>query len=250
MSDRFDKLVNDALMQELSGWDFSYLTGRWLEGSPSWDYRSLVEERMQDAKSLLDMGTGGGEFLASLRNLPADTSATECYPPNIPIAEARLNPIDIQVYATEDDAELPFADNTFDLIINRHEAFSPEQVHRILKPSGLFITQQVGGMHCIELNHQVGNSEAPDFVDWSLGIATEGLRLAGFEIQSELEEHPITYFRDIGAIVYYLRKAPWQIPSFDTSTHRDQLLRTHLHIERQGTLAVRDHYFYIECCKC
>jgi len=102
----------------------------------------------------------------------------------------------------------------------------------------------------MELNHWVGNSEAPTFVDWSVAIATKGLKFAGFEIQSEIEEHPITHFRDIGAIVYYLRKAPWQIPNFDTSTHRDLLLKTHLHIEQQGTLAVSDHYFYIECSKC
>jgi len=34
------------------------------------------------------MGTGGGEFLASLAPLPMHTSATEAYPPNVEIARA------------------------------------------------------------------------------------------------------------------------------------------------------------------
>jgi hypothetical protein len=34
---------------------------------------------------LLDMGTGGGELLSSLPNLPNNTFATESYKPSIPL---------------------------------------------------------------------------------------------------------------------------------------------------------------------
>ena len=50
-----------------SGWDFSHLDGRWQEGEIPWDYGEIVREFLQDSMELLDMGTGGGEFLLTLR---------------------------------------------------------------------------------------------------------------------------------------------------------------------------------------
>ncbi|WP_365845908.1 hypothetical protein [Clostridium sp.] len=39
----------------------------------------------------------------------------------------------------------PFEDNTFDIVINRHESYCVSEVKRILKTDGIFIAQQVGG---------------------------------------------------------------------------------------------------------
>ena len=50
-----------------SGWDFSHLDGRWQEGGIPWDYGEIVREFLQDSMELLDMGTGGGEFLLYIR---------------------------------------------------------------------------------------------------------------------------------------------------------------------------------------
>ena len=98
MSDsKFDRLVQEALNQEFRGWDFSWTHGRWHEENPSWNYRQLVQSRIREAKSLLDMGTGGGEFLASLKNLPKSAFETESYPPNVPVARARLAPLGVTV---------------------------------------------------------------------------------------------------------------------------------------------------------
>ncbi len=70
---------------------------------------------------MLDMGTGGGEFLSSLAPFPPYTCATEAYPPNVPIAKARLEPLGIEVFQISEDNFLPIPDNTLDLVINRHE---------------------------------------------------------------------------------------------------------------------------------
>jgi hypothetical protein len=35
----FDQLADEALAQDFSGWDFSWLHGRWHEEEPSWNYR-------------------------------------------------------------------------------------------------------------------------------------------------------------------------------------------------------------------
>jgi len=67
----FDALVTQAEAEPFSGWDFSWLRGQWREGHTSWDFGATVRERFAQADALLDMGTGGGEFLASLAPLPA-----------------------------------------------------------------------------------------------------------------------------------------------------------------------------------
>ncbi|KIL53548.1 methyltransferase [Jeotgalibacillus alimentarius] len=140
--------IEDWLKEEkagFSGWDFSRLEGRTMEQAIPWDYKNIVLNALQNDMQLLDMGTGGGEFLLKLGHPYEKTAVTEAWEPNVELCREKLEPLGIQVEQVFDDAVLPFADDTFDLIINRHEAYDVSEVKRILKPGGLFITQQVGG---------------------------------------------------------------------------------------------------------
>ncbi|MCP5098391.1 MAG: class I SAM-dependent methyltransferase, partial [Chloroflexi bacterium] len=147
MDMEFEQLIQDALVQDFSGWDFSWLNGRWHESPPSWNYRQLVEDKARHVESLLDMGTGGGEFLASLQNRPPHTAATESYPPNVIVSRQRLEPLGIKVFAFKEGHPLPMLPNSFQLIINRHESYDPSEIHTILQPDGTFLTQQVGPLN-------------------------------------------------------------------------------------------------------
>ena len=55
---RFNKLTAEALQAPFSGWDFSFLRDRWSEIELPWDYKQRVLELMQNASTMLDMGTG------------------------------------------------------------------------------------------------------------------------------------------------------------------------------------------------
>ena len=87
MTDQFERLINEAEAQQMSGWDWSHVQGRYVETEPPWNYREQVRAYLHTEHSLLDMGTGGGELLESLAPLPHDSWATEGYPPNIAIAQ-------------------------------------------------------------------------------------------------------------------------------------------------------------------
>ena len=54
--------------KEFKGWDFSYLDGRIEEEKLPWDYKSFICKYLNKDDMLLDMGTGGGEFLLSLQH--------------------------------------------------------------------------------------------------------------------------------------------------------------------------------------
>jgi SAM-dependent methyltransferase len=245
--DEFTRLITEAEAAHFSGWDFSYLDGRWREEAPPWDYRQIVINHLPGIRSLLDMGTGGGEFLAALPGRPPDTRATEAYAPNLPLARARLEPLGVRVYEFEDDAHLPFPAATFDLIINRHESYSPPELARILKPGGGFITQQVGGRDNIDLNEYLEAAVDPEYADWNLERAIGELTAAGFHVTTQREALTQTFFYDVGAVVYYLKVIAWQIPDFTVEKYRDRLQALHNRIEAQGPLITHSHRFLIQC---
>jgi hypothetical protein len=50
------------------GWDFSYLDGKYEQEPTPWCYEDLVRRVLTPDMHLLDMGTGGGERLASFNH--------------------------------------------------------------------------------------------------------------------------------------------------------------------------------------
>lgn len=243
--ERYHKLVKEAQLAHFSGWDFSWLDGRMIQGDLPWNYKDLVKEAVKEVHNLLDMGTGGGEFLASLAPLPPDTHATESYPPNQRIAENRLTPLGVKLHKVIEGNPLPFAGEYFDLVINRHDSFDPVELHRILKLAGVFITQQVGGLDNLELNQILQKEVAFPFVSWSLAKALTGLYDAGFSVQIAEKAAVPSTFLDIGAVVYYLRAIPWQVEGFDPETHADGLITIHNIIEGEGKFVTTAHRFII-----
>lgn len=243
--ERFQRLIQDAQNADFSGWEFSWLEGRMIQEDPPWDYRSLVTDALGKTNSLLDLGTGGGEFLASLAPLSPDTHATESYPPNQVPAWERLSPLNVEVHPTETDSLLPFSDKRFDLVISRHESYDPLEVWRILKPGGLFITQQVGGLDNLELNQALEETPSITFSNWGLATALTRLYEADFLIEKAEKAALTVKFFDIGAVIYYLKAIPWQVEGFNVETHYSQLIRLHNIIERQGEFSATAHRFLI-----
>lgn len=232
--------------QPFAGWDFSYLTssGRMLESKPPWDYRSLVEKYLENVDSLLDMGTGGGEFLISLQNLPQKVCATEGYEPNLKIAEESIKKINGVVKFIDRDNQIPFVDESFGLIINRHEEFAAEEVYRVLNPGGIFLTQQVGGSNDLNLNTWLG-ADLPPYLDWGLSGALGMLTDAGFEILDQQESLGYTRFFDTGAICYYLKCIPWQITDFTVERYQEKLIMLQEYLEKNGFIDLINHRFLL-----
>lgn len=243
----FDFFLSEA-SKPFSGWDFSYLENRMVSAPLEWSYPSIILQILRGEnppKSLLDMGTGGGEFFSKLRPFPPYTCVTEGYEPNLPLARARLEPLGVQVFSVEDDLQLPFANHQFEMIINRHESYAPAEVYRILEPGGLFITQQVGDQNDKELVELLGAPTQEDDAPWNLDFAVNQLTEAGFELLEARECFPATRIFDAGALVYYFKAIPWEISDFSVEKYLDALVRVHETILEQGYIEVRSHRFLI-----
>ena len=253
----FDELIAEAESQSFEGWDFAYLRRRLVESPTPWDYQRIVTELLPGVDSLVDLGTGGGELLASLRSLPRRTFATEGYPPNVLVAKRRLQPIGVEVVETQCDdnnkqtqsGALPFKDASMDLVIDRHESFIASEVFRVLKPSGRFVTQQVGGSNYPELNAALGVTESPTWRPWDLREAVEQIERAGFMVTDSREARLEARFLDVGAVVYYLIAVPWQIPGFSTKGYNGKLHELDQAIRRDGSFRVTFSRFLVQAIK-
>ena len=233
----FDDLVADALAAPFSGWDFSWLGPRSTVGRLPWSYRREVARRAMLTGTMLDMGTGGGERLSRLSPRPQRTVATEAWPPNVPVAAARLRPLGVALIqdegAPDNTAEngahrgrLPFQDGAFGLVANRHEAFRATEVARVLAPGGTFITQQVD-FHSYDDLYPIVGMDVPEQPESWLPLAIRQLRDAGLTVQAAVRGAERHQLRDSGALVYYLRVVDWAVPGYSLAACRPALQAAH-----------------------
>ena len=230
----------------IRGWDFSYIAGRYTEpGELPWDYRSVIGEYLKPKMKLLDIDTGGGEFLLSLRHPYENTAATENYPPNVALCRERLLPLGIDFKPGDGKEKMPFEDGSFHMVIDRHGDFNPEEICRVLKPGGLFVTQQVGAENDRELVELLcGETELP-FPEQYLNLTVEKFQQAGFSIlRGEEAFRPIRFF-DVGALVWFARIIQWEFPNFSVETHLENLLRAQDILEEKGSIDGSIHRFLL-----
>lgn len=251
MSRTFDALVAEAEAVSVDGWDFSWLDGRATEQRPSWGYQRAMGARVARASAVLDIETGGGEVLAGAGPLAPLTVATESWPPNVARATRLLHPLGAAVVATAGPDLLPFGDEAFDLVVSRHpvRAHWPE-IARVLRPGGTYFSQEVGPASVFEL------------VEYFLGPQSEDVRnirhpnaarhaaaATGLEVVDLRSESLRTEFRDIGAVVYFLRKVVWMVPGFTVAQYRDRLEELHRQILAEGPFVATTARFLIEARK-
>lgn len=231
------------------GWDFSHLEGRWVDENLPWDYRAILNEYLKPNHKLLDMGTGGGEFLLSLNHTNNNTSVTEMWEPNVKLCKKKLEPLGIEVKQVFNDCELPFDDNTFDIIINRHESFDVKEVKRILKTNGIFITQQVGGKNNEILSKALIKGFKPLFSENTLENIVKELENNKFDVLYAEEYFPYLRFKDIGAIVYFAKVIEWEFPNFSVENCFEELCKLDEELKEKGYIESLEHRFIIVCRK-
>jgi SAM-dependent methyltransferase len=235
----------------LKGWDFSCLAGRMDGSNPPWDYRHIVKSYLKDSDALLDIGTGGGEVLLTINHPYNNTYATEAYEPNYELCRKKLSPLGITVVRTHTDAnfntddKIPFEDEKFDFIINRHESFDLSEVNRTLKRGGYFFTQQVGNRNFYELAEILNGKVVLDSPNHAVESYASTLTQLGFQIIMKDEVKLPTKFFDVGAVIFYAKACPWEIPNFSVETHFSKLCEIQKEIDKRGFFQVTGGRFLL-----
>ncbi|MGP4049394.1 methyltransferase domain-containing protein [Streptomyces sp. 2A115] len=250
-SKEFEELVSEAEAAPTEGWDFSWFEGRATEARPSWGYARAMGERLAKVEAALDIQTGGGEVLASARELPRLTVATEGWPPNVAKATALLHPRGAVVVASPEDAPLPFGDAAFDLVTSRHPVRAHwTEIVRVLRPGGTYFAQHVGPDSAYEIVEFFLGSQ-PDAQRNARHPDREraGAEAAGLEIVDVRAERLRMEFHDVGAVVHFLRKVVWMVPGFTAGQYLPQLRALYERIEAEGPFVAHSTRHLIEARK-
>lgn len=231
---------------QIKGWDFSELDGKWADGDAllPWDFAALVQQYRRDDLHLLDMDTGGGEFLLSLGHPFERTAATEGWAPNVRLCRERLLPRGIDFREMRDPKAMPFADASFDLVLNRHGAYDAAELWRVLKPGGIFLTQQVGAENDRELVTRLLPDAKPPFPEQQLEIQLARFREAGFEILEKDEAFRPIRFYDTAALIWFAKVIEWEFTGFSVDRCFPQLVKTEAEIIEKGAVCGSIHRYY------
>lgn len=228
--------------RHFSGWSFSSGSWRRLDAAPPWNYGSLVCEAAKSARSVLDMGTGGGEFLAEVSSsLPDRVVATEEWKVNVPVAKKRLAKFAIEVVECR-SVELAFKDGSFDLVLNRHEDLEPSEVARVLSPGGRVITQQIGRDNWKELRKYFQRTTDPGD---HRGRYAKAFQAAGLKLDTNLSHDCKVAYATLGDFVFMLTVTPWTIPDFNLDGDVDALLSLDRECHTENGLELTESRFLI-----
>ncbi|MCM1083573.1 MAG: class I SAM-dependent methyltransferase [Clostridium sp.] len=230
----------------IHGWDFSHIEGRYeAEQDLPWDYEGLVRKYLKSNLRILDYDTGGGEFLLSLNHPYDKTAATEGYPPNVRLCQERLLPLGICFKECADPSRIPFEDEAFDLIINRHGGFCAKEIHRLLRPNGLIVTEQVGGDNEQDLVKLVLPRAKKPFPKLNLANQRKEFEDAGLQIVQAEEAYRSIKFYDVGAFVWFAHVIEWEFPDFSVDGCFSKLLKMQQIIEKDGFVQGTIHRYLI-----
>ncbi len=240
------KWLAEEEIAHIKGWDFSHIEGKFHseEDHMPWDYKTVIQKYLKPTDKILDMDTGGGEFLLSLGHPYHLTSATEGYAPNVTLCRETFTPLGIDFREMEDESQMPFDDATFDIVLNRHGSYDPKEIYRVLKPGGLFITQQVGEDNDWELVKLVLPDHEKSFPGHNVTMQAKLFTNVGFTALEQDEVHKPIRFFDTSALVWFARVIPWEFTNFSVESSFENLLEVEKQIRAKGFVEGKVHRFY------
>ena len=144
-------------------------------------------------------------------------------------------------------SNLPFDDDSFDIVINRHGSFDSKEIKRVLKNNGIFITQQVGEQNDEDLVKMLLPDVKTQYPNFNLTSQKELFTKEGFEILEGKEEFGKIEFYDVGAIVWFAKIIEWEFINFSVERCFNKLLECQRIIDKNGKVETKTHRFLLVC---
>ncbi len=219
---------------EITGWDWSRTRTR-IAPVP-WEYGEVVRRYLRPKSRVIDIGTGGGERFFELASYFGQGVGTDMSTEMISTARDNMpaelaHKVSFEVTPADD---LRFPDESFDVVLNRQAPIDPDEIHRVLRPSGVFITQQVSSRNAANIHGVFGVD--PDRVFGSshseeLRGQIQRFERLGCRVEARGEYNVRYWFIDVESLMFWLKAIGVQ-PELDIERHWRQVNEV---IERYGT---------------
>jgi SAM-dependent methyltransferase len=204
---------------ERDGWDFSRVRDQ--RDPVPWDYRTVVRQYLRPTDHVLDVGTGGGENFLVLAPHFGTGVGVDADPAMIAAQrnqqKQHVDHVHFTVMAAE---QLQVADESFDVVLNRHSVVQVSEVVRVLKPGGYFIHQNVGQRNTANFFAAFGWSQQHFGDDlWpTVAQLAHDFGAADCQIRA-VAEYDVPYrFLDVPSFIFWCTAIPWPEP-FDPDKH-------------------------------
>lgn len=230
-------------VEERQGWDFSRMKVE-IE-TPLWDYEEVVKRYLKPEYRVLDIGTGGGERFAALAQNFSSGVGIDPDVSKIEVARQHLqanlkNKLSFEVMSSE---KLDYADESFDIVLNRHAPLNVGEAIRVLRAGGIFITQQVGYKNtanlCSVFNCTVGGTYQSDTTQ-SVSSFAHQFEQNGCTVIGQAEYNVPYFFRDIESLIFWLKAIPFP-EDFDIEKHWKQVDEVIVKYNTPKGIATNEH---------
>ena len=199
-----------ASVGERTGWDFSRVRD---EREPvPWDYVEVVRRYLRPEDRVLDIGTGGGERFLELAKGFGKGVGIDFDPEMLQAARENAGKQSASHVSFEqmDARHLHSPDGSYDVVLSRHAPTEVAEIVRVLRPGGVFITQQVGRTNTENIHSVFGFDPA---VEWpedfhDVHVRAQAFSEAGCEVVAH-GEYDVGYrFLDVESLVFWLKAVP------------------------------------------
>ena len=217
-----------ASVGERQGWDFTRV--RDAIAPVPWDYVEVVRRYLRPSDQVLDVGTGGGEKLLSLAphfgaGVGVDVSEEMI---ETALGNRSAAPATNVSFEVMSGHALRFPDAEFDAVLNRHCSVYVEEIYRVLRSGGYFITQQVGARNahniCALFGCGPGGEPDWDTEEEDMVPLARAFEQLGGRVVCTAEYDVGYWFLDVESLVFWHKAVP--IPEdFDIETHWRQVDR-------------------------
>ncbi len=207
------------------GWDYTRV--RATRDPVPWYYAEIVRRYLRPTDIVLDIGTGSGRQFLSLARFFARGVGIDPDETLVQAAQANLPPAlaDRVTFLQMPAHDLGFPPESFDVVLSRHSIVDAGEVTRVLRPGGLFITQQVGPRNAENVIRVFGCTASGHYRP-TPGQDMDSL-VAAFlardcAILCRAEYNVPYYYTDLSSFVFWLKAVP--IPEdFDMARHWEQV---------------------------
>ncbi len=188
---------------EREGWDFSRMQA---DCDPvPWDYMEVAARYLKPTDCVLDVGTGGGEKFMQLASHFREGIGIDHEAEMVATARRNLPPGIRVTFEQMSIDSLLFEDHRFDVVLNRQAPISGDEIARVLRVNGYFVTQQIGPLNMQNILEEFGWDITT--LPQSRGIQSyiEVFKTHGCVVIAQAE-YDVRYFvRDIESLVFWLK---------------------------------------------
>lgn len=182
------------------GWNFSKINPLVVRKG-NYNYWRHIVDAITPETVMLDIGCGSAEKTLRYTAEAKQIVCIDIEPEMLNKANENLNKFysgakkeKFEFKLMDGDGLLGFPDETFDLVVSRHCGANMAEVYRVLKPGGIFVSEDVSKYDCWDLKQHFGRGQGfegePEYFNMAKSCIQLGFTKIEFEQVEEDEFYP------------------------------------------------------------